>query len=85
VVVGNHRRDEETEGKKTIAVTKNTWHPDYDATGNIENDVAVLVVGEDMTRMDQVQPICPPTKGDDGYAGDIAIVSGWGTTASGGR
>ena len=48
VRVGAHHRQQSTDYDRTYDVVANDWHPQYDLTGNIENDVAVLTVGEDI-------------------------------------
>jgi len=87
VRVGAHSRAGSTEFDVTYDVIANDWHPQYDLTGNLENDVAVLTVAEDITFTDgRVGPICAPVddKSSDYYSGLPCHTSGWGTTSSGG-
>ena len=38
--------------EKVISVVANDWHPSYDLSGNLENDVAVLTLSEDIEFVD---------------------------------
>ena len=76
-----HRRDQTSEYEQNIDVIRNTWHPDYDATGVTENDIAVLELARPIEFSAGVQPVCAPVASRD-YAGEVATVSGWGYTSS---
>jgi len=84
VVVGNHDRRGTDAFEVTVAVTSNTVHEDYDKTGNIENDIALLGLAEILTFNDGVQPVCPPAADQAANVGEMTVISGWGATASGG-
>ena len=60
-------------------------HPDYnDVTTN--NDFALLRLKKavDFCTHSHIRPICLPTDTSESFAGVDAIVTGWGTTSSGG-
>jgi len=87
VRVGSHSRAGSTEYDQVIDVVANTWHEDYDKTGNLENDVAVLTLSEDITFVEGfIGAICAPVndKSTEYYSGRPCHTAGWGTTASGG-
>lgn len=87
VRVGAHNRGGSTDYDQTYDVSANTWHPQYDLTGNIENDVAVLTLSADIDFTEgYVGSVCAPVddKSGDYYAGRPCHTSGWGTTSSGG-
>ena len=66
-------------------VKKIEEHPDYnDWTGN--NDFALLKLKKavDYCAHTHIRPICLPTDTSQNFAGVEAILTGWGTTSSGG-
>ena len=83
--VGDHWRNQDNPYKKTVGVSGNLWHPQYDVTGMLENDIAILTLSSDVEFNDGVQPVCQPVTGLDAYVGQTSTVSGWGTTRSGGK
>ena len=60
-------------------------HPDYNS-GTTNNDFALLKLktAVDYCAHSHIRPICLPTDTSDNYGGVEAIVTGWGTTSSGG-
>merc|ERR1719391_528910 len=60
-------------------------HPDYDSR-TTNNDFAILVLCSELEFGREVAPVCLPTEPGlgQGYEGKLSIVSGWGTTQSGG-
>jgi len=88
VRVGHHSRlGGNLPYEKVISVVANDWHPSYDLSGNLENDVAVLTLSEDIEFVDgYLGPICAPVddKSTNYYAGRACHTAGWGTTSSGG-
>ena len=86
VLLGEH--DYSTAGEtdmQRMNVMKIENHPDYNsATTN--NDFAVLKLKNavDFCAHPHIRPICLPTDTSEKFAGVEAIVTGWGTTSSGG-
>ena len=66
---------------ETVSVSRNSWHPNYNKTGHIEDDIAVLTLARDVTWNNGKQPVCAPAGNDVSYNASIATVSGWGTTS----
>jgi len=60
-------------------------HPDYDDS-SLNNDLSILVLCKKLKLGKEVSPVCLPVESGrgEGYEGKKAIVSGWGTTISGG-
>ena len=60
-------------------------HPSYNS-GTTNNDFAMLKLKQavDFCAYPHIRPICLPTGTSEDYAGVEAIVTGWGTTSSGG-
>ena len=60
-------------------------HPDYDDS-TTNNDFAMLKLktAVDYCAHPHIRPICLPTDTTQNFAGVDAIVTGWGTTSSGG-
>ena len=70
------------DGQK-ISVREVVTHPMYNSM-KLDNDIAILKLKSSLTFNDTVQPACLPhqyfTPED---TGDLAVVSGWGTTSEG--
>jgi len=76
----------DADGAQTIAVDRvitSPFHP-YDGA-KTDNDIALLHLSEDAVFSDRIAPACLPSTTTNTYAGEQAIVSGWGTTSSGGE
>jgi len=86
VIIGDHDYDTETETMSLrLPVAQIINHEDYD-TDTINNDFALLKLAEpiDFAAYPHIRPACLPQNDDNDYTGYPAIVSGWGTTSSGG-
>merc|ERR1719430_1752280 len=85
VALGEHniRADIENHQAKTIAVERVIKRPDYD-TNSVNNDVALLRLAQDVDFTSTIVPACLPSTSSQQYTGWQAVVSGWGTTSSGG-
>ena len=60
-------------------------HPDYnDNTINYDFSMLKLKNAVDFCSHPHIRPVCLPTDTSNTFAGDDAIVTGWGTTTSGG-
>ena len=66
-------------------VIKIEIHPNYNS-GTLNNDFSVLKLktSVDYCSYPHIRPVCLPTDTSIKYVGDMATVTGWGTTSSGG-
>ena len=83
--VGDTSLDEEFEATAfTIGVAAIKQHPQYNGQ-TVQNDISVLELSEavSLTEYPNIKPVCLPEAGAL-FPGE-AIVSGWGTTSSGGH
>ena len=83
--VGDTSLDEEFEAPAfTIGVAAIKQHPQYNG-GTLQNDISVLELTEavSLTQYPNIKPVCLPAAGAL-FPGE-AVVSGWGTTSSGGQ
>ena len=86
VIIGDHDYDIETETMSLrLPVAEIVNHEDYD-TSTLNNDFALLKLAEpiDFDAYPHIRPACLPEDDSNDYFGYQAIVSGWGTTSSGG-
>merc|ERR1711970_1187044 len=84
VMVGVHNQNSATASNyKTVCGIHD--HQDYNS-GTTDYDFSVLTLCMELTYSKEVQPVCLPSKEDDGtqYESLTHVVSGWGTTSSGG-
>merc|ERR1711899_325729 len=86
VALGEHniRSDIENHQPKSIPVERVIKRSDYDSD-NVNNDIALLRLAQEVVFNDNIVPACLPSSTSQKYAGWDAVVSGWGTTSSGGR
>uniref|UniRef100_A0AB38ZE68 Venom S1 protease 7 n=1 Tax=Ectomocoris sp. TaxID=3104572 RepID=A0AB38ZE68_9HEMI len=79
VLVGAHNIFDKKKSKFTqvIGVKQYVQHPKYDMTGNLDYDVAMLLLEEDIVFSSRVQPICFPT-GKTNLVRQKVKVMGWG-------
>lgn len=83
VSAGRHNIEQNNEElAQTIDVSDFVKHENYDATGKIDNDICLLKLADSLNFDEGSQPIALPAAGVT-VTGD-AVVSGWGTTSSGG-
>ncbi|XP_023330353.1 cationic trypsin [Eurytemora carolleeae] len=85
VTIGEHDTDNTNEAiaVQTILASAVIERNDYNEN-SITNDIAILRLSRDVILNENVVPACLPTDTNNKYAGQSAIVSGWGTTSSGG-
>merc|ERR1712001_95924 len=69
-------------GGDVYDVSRVVSHPDYDDY-DISNDACLLFLDQDVTNS-VAKPVALPSGPVDTNAGDMFVVSGWGTTSSGG-
>ena len=83
VVVGDHNW-EVSDGETRYQVCDKVEHSQYDS-GNNDHDLAILTLCSPIQWSPQIQPVCLPSSASDQVqSGTSAVVSGWGTTSSGG-
>merc|ERR1712055_12496 len=75
IVSGNSNR-------QVIGVRTIIEHENYDETGELDNDIALLRLSSTISFNQNQSPVCPPTS--QSYTGEMVTVSGWGTTSEGG-
>jgi len=73
----------DTAGVQKMSVDRIITRPDYDAKA-VTNDIALLHFSQDVVFTTNIVPACLPTVTTNTYANQKSIVSGWGTTSSGG-
>ena len=83
MLLGEHNYNSDTETntlRMGITMIKN--HPNYN-DGTLDNDFSMLKLKSevDYCSYPHIRPICLPTDTSDNYAGDKAIVTGWGYTS----
>merc|ERR1712180_454353 len=87
VLLGNHLQSQTDSGERRIDVKRVVDHPNYnDRTLNNDFSLLELSTPLDLESVDpQIRPICLPTASNPSqYENVMAVVSGWGTTSSGG-
>ena len=83
--MGDTSLDEEFEAEAfTVGVAAIKQHPQYNS-GTLQNDISILELSEAVSLTDHpnIKPVCIPEAGAT-FPGE-AVVSGWGTTSSGGH
>merc|ERR1712018_58848 len=84
VEVGSHELYSEDPDQEAFAVREVKLHENYNSN-NINNDICLLFLdGEADFSSPNIGPIALPTSGEEYAEGTECIVSGWGTTSSGG-
>ena len=64
-------------------VSKIRSHPKYNHT-NADYDVSILFLTAPLTFSSTIGPVCLPASTQSLYTGQVATVTGWGLTSSGG-
>lgn len=82
VLVGEHNLNA-NDGEKAVRVCSVLQHSSYNS-GTVDYDFAVLRLCEDVTFQTDILPACLPSSSSTSYENQDAVVSGWGTTSSGG-
>ncbi|CAG0878650.1 unnamed protein product [Darwinula stevensoni] len=88
VRVGEHDVSKEGEsGHRDIRVRRAIPHPDYVGPPNFYNDIAIIVLQDELTFSDHIAPICMPVLGDRELLDRNAPlkVIGWGSTEKSSR
>ena len=84
VVVGEHDWTVPGDGEQRMTVCDKEEHPSYNSR-TLDYDFSILTLCENITLQQQIAaPVCMPFSPSSAYANIPAIVSGWGTLASGG-
>ena len=82
VIVGEHDTTDSVADIRPISAI--TDHPNYDASNNFANDFSILTLASPITFSNVAAPVCLPSSSSSQYTGQLATVTGWGTTSSGG-
>ena len=82
VVVGEHDTTDSAVDIRTVSTI--TDHPNYAEYNNYAYDYSILTLSSPITFSRVVAPVCLPSSVSPQYTGQLATVTGWGTTSSGG-
>lgn len=86
VVLGEHNTGSTSESDQIpMGVTRIVEHPSY-SSSTLNNDFSLIKLDSkvDFAAHPHIRPVCLPTSTSNNYAGEFAIVTGWGTTSSSG-
>ena len=81
-MVGEYDYTDANDGQESITPSSWTSHPDYNS-GTTDYDFAIIKLSSDLTFSSTVMPACLPDSSTN-YDAVSAVVTGWGTTSSGG-
>ena len=81
-MVGEHDYTDANDGQESITPSSWTSHPDYNS-GTTDYDFAIIKLSSELSFSNKVMPACLPDSSTN-YDAVSAVVSGWGTTSSGG-
>ena len=83
VLLGEHDTTDSVADIRTISAILD--HPSYTATSaSLDYDYSILTLSSPVTFSKLMAPVCLPADTSELYTGDVATVTGWGTTSSGG-
>ena len=82
VLVGEHKINDNNFDRRSLSAI--TDHPQYDSS-TLDNDFSILTLAQPIAFTKNISPACLPARTSQDYAEWEAIVSGWGTTSSGGN
>ena len=82
VLLGEHDTTDSVADIRTISAI--TDHPSYTGSGALDYDFSILTLSSPLTFSRQMAPVCLPALTSALYTGEVATVTGWGTTSSGG-
>ncbi len=83
IIVGEHDWTTKNDGQKKYDVAEIKDHQSYNSQ-TINNDFSLIRLSEPLTWSDQVRPVCLPADNSDQFVDEWSVVTGWGTTSSGG-
>ena len=81
VLLGEHDTTDSVADIRSISAIND--HPSYDS-GSLEYDYSILTLSDPVTFSRTMAPVCLPADVSSLYTGEVATVTGWGTTSSGG-
>ena len=81
VLIGEHDTADSIVDRRDVI--KITNHPKYENEDG-HYDVGILFLSSSITFSSTIAPICLPTSTQSLYTGQVATVTGWGLTSSGG-
>ena len=82
VLLGEHDTTDSVADIRTISAI--TDHPSYTDSSSLDYDYSILTLSSPVTFSKQMAPVCLPADTSLLYTGQVATVTGWGTTSSGG-
>ena len=82
VLLGEHDTTDSVADIRTISAI--TDHPSYNASNSWAYDFSILTLCSPITFSRTMAPVCLPADVSSLYTGQLATVTGWGTTSSGG-
>ena len=82
VLLGEHDTTDSVADIRTISNI--TDHPSYTGSNSLDYDFSILTLSDPVTFSKQMAPVCLPASTSSLYTGEVATVTGWGTTSSGG-
>ena len=82
VLLGEHDTTDSVADIRTISAI--TDHPSYTGSSSLDYDYSILTLSSPVTFSKQMAPVCLPADTSLLYTGQVATVTGWGTTSSGG-
>jgi len=85
VVLGDYSKSSNTNDGTEVVTSASSWtnHPNYNSNTQ-NNDFAILKLSQCVTFTNHIAPVCLPESSSSSYTGQTGLVSGWGTTSSGG-
>ena len=82
VLLGEHDTTDSVADIRTISAI--TDHPSYTGSNSLDYDFSILTLSDPVTFSKQIALVCLPSSTSSLYTGEVATVTGWGTTSSGG-
>ena len=81
VIVGEHDTSDHVVDRRDVSRIRN--HPRYD-NNNAHYDFSILFLSSPLTFSSTIATVCLPASTQSLYTGQVATVTGWGLTSSGG-
>ena len=81
VLVGAHNTEDTDVDRRDVMKIRS--HPRYNHN-NADYDFAILFLSSPLTFSSTIAPVCLPASTQSLYTGQVATVTGWGLTSSGG-
>merc|ERR1712214_277154 len=81
VLIGEHDTSDSVEDRREVSKIRS--HPRY-VQEKADYDVSILFLSSSLTFSSTIAPVCLPASIQSLYTGQVATVTGWGLTSSGG-